>query len=75
MTAKRNLEPLHVVVAFGSGIPAEVQGRCLLYFETMLRDHAQSVLGHRPHIEVFKEQKGDDSKLRASMTKEQRSRL
>ena len=62
---------LHVVVQFGGDIPASVQGRALLAFEKMLRD----MTGHTLWIEVFKEAKGDDSKLRAMMTDEQRARL
>ena len=62
---------LHVVVQFGGDIPASVQGRALLAFEKMLRDMTDRALW----IEVFKEAKGDDSKLRAMMTDEQRVRL
>ena len=62
---------LHVIVQFGGDIPASVQGRALLAFEKMLRD----MTDHMLWIEVFKEAKGDDSKLRAMMTDEQRARL
>lgn len=63
--------PLHVTVHFGDGIPTSVQGAALLDFERKLRD----LTGHTLWIEVFKEAKGDDSKLRSAMTPEQRARL
>lgn len=62
--------PLHVVVKFGADIPAAVQGAALLQFERDLRARMPGAW-----VEVFKEAKGDDSKLRASMTKEQRAAL
>lgn len=62
--------PLHVIVHFGSDIPASVQGPALLEFERLLRKLAPD-----KRIEVFKESKGDDSKLRNSMTQEQRAKL
>jgi len=62
---------LHVVVKFGKGIPSWLQGEALLNFEKDMRRLCHSKLW----IEVFKEAKGDDSKLRASMTKEQRAAL
>lgn len=65
------LAPLHVEVKFGAGIPSAVQGSAMLAFERMLRD----MTDHKLWIEVFKEAKGDDSKLRALMTKEQRASL
>ncbi len=67
---------LHVVVKFGKGIPPGVQGTALLEFEKIIRriDRAQNGLPGK-WIEVFKEAKGDDSRLRAAMTKEQRERL
>ena len=64
------LEPLHVVVTFGSAISSSVQGKALLAFERHLRSLTDGMW-----IEVFKEAKGDDSKLRNMMTPEQRSRL
>ena len=64
------MHPLHVVVKFGSGIPAEVQGPALLAFEQTLR---KLIPGQ--WIETFKEAKGDDSKLRAMMTAEERAKL
>lgn len=62
--------PLHVVVRFGSDVPSDVQGSAMLQFERDLR-------GRMPGkwVEVFKENKGDDSKLRMLMTKDQRDRL
>jgi hypothetical protein len=66
---------LHVVVQFGKGIPSEIQGPALLAFEQALRRYAVSYLDQQLWIEVFKEAKGDDSKLRANMTKEQRAAL
>ena len=62
--------PLHVVVKFGSDIPGSVQGPALLDFERALRKLCPGLW-----IEVFKEVKGDDSKLRNAMTPEQRARL
>lgn len=64
------LPPLHVLVRFGKDIPNDVQGPALLAFEKHLR-----ALSDKLWIEVFKEHKGDDSKLRAAMTPEQRARL
>ncbi len=66
----QNLPDLHVVVQFGKGIPSSVQGPALLEFERVLRG-----LAHGLWVEVFKEIKGDDSKLRIAMTQEERSRL
>jgi hypothetical protein len=63
------LAPLHVLVRFGEAIPASVQGVALLDFERSIR--AQSGL----RVEVFKEAKGDDSKLRSAMTAQQRAKL
>lgn len=65
---------LHVVVQFGKGIPAEVQGPAMLAFEQQLRRYS-AMYCDELWIEVFKEAKGDDSKLRANMTKEQRAAL
>lgn len=60
---------LHVIVKFGKGIPLAIQGAALLDFERALR----ALSGVR--AEVFKEAKGDDSKLRSAMTPEQRAKL
>ena len=62
--------PLHVVVRFGSDIPGAMQGPALLEFERVLRK-----LMPNKWIEVFKDVKGDDSKLRNSMTAAQRAKL
>lgn len=61
--------PLHVIVKFGSEIHPDVQSKALFDFEGMLR----KMSGKR--VEVFKEARGDDSRLRASMTPEQRAKL
>lgn len=66
--------PLHVIVKFGSEVPYDVQAKGLFEFEKSLRQIAKG-MGHDLWIEVFKETKGDDSKLRASMTQEQRNNL
>ncbi len=63
------LPPFHVVVSFGSGIPADAQGPVMLTMERTLRE--QTGLD----VRVLKETMADDSKLRRSMTKEQRERL
>jgi hypothetical protein len=68
--AERSGNDLHVIVKFGKGIPSDVQGVALLDFERKLRS---LMPGH--WIEVFKETKADDSKLRSMMTPEQRERL
>lgn len=62
--------PLHVIVKFGSEIPGDVQGPILLDLERALRKACPG-----KWIEVFKEIKGDDSKLRNMMTAEQRAKL
>lgn len=62
--------PLHVVVKFGSDVPSDVQGAAMLQFE---RDLRQRMPGK--WVEVFKDNKGDDSKLRMAMTQEQRAKL
>lgn len=61
--------PLHVVVKFGSDFTYEEQASALLEFERVLR----RMTGKR--AELFKESRGDDSKLRMHMTPEQRARL
>ncbi len=66
----KELPPLHVVVRFGSGISGDVQARSLLEFERILRKNSGG-----QWLEVLKEIMGDDSKLRAMMTPEQRKRL
>lgn len=64
-----DLPPHHVIVRFGSGIAVDEQGKALLAMEKSLREST----GER--VEVFKEAKGDDSRLRALMTPEQRAKL
>ena len=66
----KELAPFHVVVRFGSGISGDVQARSLLQFERILR-----TMSGGDWIEVFKEIMGDDSKLRAMMTPDQRAKL
>jgi hypothetical protein len=67
-TVSEQLSPLHVVVDFGSAIPSDAQGKVLLAMEKMLR-------GMGIPAEVFKRSLPDDSKLRRSMTPEQRAKL
>lgn len=64
----RELPRFHIEVKFGAGIPADAQGVVLLQMEKYLR-----ALG--VPAEVFKETMADDSKLRRSMTEEQRAKL
>ena len=66
--------PLHVKVDFGKAIPHDMQGAALLAFERTLRNLSEKY-GERLWIEVFKDTKGDDSKLRVMMTKEERAKL
>ena len=68
------LDPLHVKVDFGAGVPHEIQGPALLAFERLLRA-ASNDRGNRLWIEVFKDIKGDDSKLRTMMTALERAKL
>lgn len=65
------LDPLHVEVRFGTGIPGAIQGPALLDFERRLRELSDNKLW----VEVFKQIKGDDSKLRIMMTPEERAKL
>ena len=60
---------LHVTVKFGKGIPVQAHGEALLALEKHLRE----LSGAR--VEVFGIGRGDDSKLRAAMTVEQRAKL
>ncbi len=57
-----------VVVKFGIGIPADMQGVCMLAMERWLRDHEIPAI-------VSKEVMADDSRLRLSMTPAQRASL
>ena len=59
----------HAIIKFGSGIPGDAQAQAMLAFEKMLRELTASP------CEVFKETMADDSKLRRSMTVEQRTKL
>lgn len=59
----------HVIVKFGKGVPVDERGKMLLAMERDLR----AATGLR--VEVFQEARGDDSKLRALMTTEQRAKL
>ncbi len=70
MAESKNNTDLHVEVKFGKGVPIPVQGVALLDFERKLRSLMDGAL-----VEVFKETKADDSKLRAMMTPAQRERL
>lgn len=60
--------PFHVIVRFGSGIPASAQGEVMLAMEKDLRRRGLAA-------EVFKQTMADDSKLRNKMTAEQRAKL
>jgi hypothetical protein len=64
-----NLGDFHVVVRFGRGIPTDAQAQAMMAFERRLRE-----LTAAP-VEVFKDPMADDSKLRRSMTPEQRAKL
>ncbi len=68
--AERDGDDFHVIVKFGKGIPGDVQGVALLDFERRLRTFMPNAW-----IEVFKETKADDSKLRNLMTPAQREKL
>lgn len=67
---EKPLPDLHVLVKFGKGVPNDAQGPALLAFEKKLRETSGGLW-----IEVFKEHKGDDSRLRAMMTPAQRAKL
>ena len=66
----QDLPDLHVLVKFGKGIPWDVQGKALLAFEKKIRELAPGLW-----VEVFKEIKGDDQKLRILMTADERKKL
>ena len=68
--AERGTTDFHVIVKFGKGIPTDTQGVALLDFERRLRE-----LMSGAWVEVFKETKPDDSRLRMLMTTEQRAKL
>ena len=58
-----------VTVKFDGIVPAPLQGVALLEFERHLRRLTGS------DVRVYKDLKGDDSKLRVMMTIEQRNKL
>lgn len=64
-----DLPRYHVQVRFGPGIDYDAQGKAMLAFEKHLREATGE------WVEVFKETKTDDSKLRRFMTVEERARL
>lgn len=66
---KVSTPPLHVVVKFGDGVPADAQGHALMEFEKVLRKTTGL------DCRVFKDRMGDDSKLRVKMTPEEREKL
>ncbi len=68
VAGKTELPPYHAVVSFGVGIPSEAQSVIMLAMEKRLRDMGIQA-------EVFKNTMQDDSRLRRSMTTEQRERL
>lgn len=68
LTTIEELPALHVLVRFGKDIPPDLQGRVMLHMEKELREAGLDA-------EVFKKSIGDDSKLRSSMTAEQRAKL
>ena len=59
----------HITVSFGPGVSPAEQGQLLLAFERLARQ-----MTGKP-VEVFKHRMGDDSKLRRSMTPEERAKL
>jgi hypothetical protein len=59
----------HIIIKFGQAIPYDIQCRSMLMWEKQLRAET----GIR--VEVFGHTRGDDSKLRALMTPEQRGKL
>lgn len=69
MTAEAPALPAHhVLIDFGSAIPGSAQGSVMLALEKSLREMGIPA-------EVFKRTMADDSKLRRSMTQEQRDLL
>ena len=63
------MSPLHILVRFGAEVPSQAQGVTLMSFEKHLRALT------RLDIRVFKDEMGDDSKLRVKMTPIERERL
>lgn len=62
------MNPMHVLIRFGSAIPPDLQGVVMLAMERTLRERGVAA-------EVLKETMADDSKLRRLMTVEQRAKL
>ena len=62
------MNPLHVLVKFGTGVPVDEQGPVMLAMEVALR--ARGI-----KAEVLKATMPDDSKLRVRMTDEERGKL
>ena len=58
-----------VIIQFAKNIAPEAQAKAMMHMEK----HMRTITGME--IEVFKETMADDSKLRRSMTPEQRDRL
>lgn len=63
------IAPLHVKVEFGADIHNAAQRTGLL----MLEKHLRNATGR--DVQVFKDAKDDDSRLRSAMTAEQRAKL
>lgn len=57
-----------VLVKFGSGVPPLVQGKAMFDMQLWLNK-----MGY--DVKVFAETRGDDSRLRALMSDEQRAKL
>jgi len=62
------MKPNEILVKFGAGIPGAAQAKVMFDMEVALQK-----MGH--DVRVFKENMGDDSKLRILMTTEERNRL
>lgn len=67
-TCKPPIPDFHVIVQFGAGIPAWAQASTMFQLERSLREAGVPV-------EVFKHEKADDLKSRASMTAYERANL
>ena len=63
------MNPYHVLIRFGPGVPPDWQGPAMLHLEKELRQSTGLP------VEVFKEYLKDDLKRRSEMTPEQRERL
>lgn len=62
------MKEYEIIVRFGSGVPADEQGRAMLAMERGLRERGVPA-------EVFKETMPDDVKRRSAMTIEERAKL